>query len=889
MKEIELFVNPSSIAVIGSTDRAGAAGRLILENLLPKKNEVKIYPVNSKHETLFDLTCYPSIGSVPEIPDLVVIITPAETVAGIVDECGKVGSKAIVIISSGFQEIGGEGIIRQNKLVELASQYKLKIMGPNCMGIIRPSTHLNTTFYRKMPRPGNVAFISQSGALGTGILDWAITKNIGFSLFASLGSMVGVDFADVIDYLSQDPQTRSVIIYPESIGNARKFMSAARSISRVKTVITLKPGKSQEGAAVAKTHTGAMFGEDLFYDAVFRRAGLVRVEEMKDLFYCASMMNTTRLPKGNKLAIITNGGGPAAIATDHLISRNGSLARLSEGTIASIKSLITQTWNKSNPVDILEDADYPRFASTIEITERDPGVDGLLVIFTPQGTTEPAALANAIVKVAKAGNKPILTAFISGQDIMEARGILDRNGVPDFEFPEDAIRSYLYMYNHERNLEILYETPEESPIMGATKNHIKALVQRSIRKGKTYLNAEDTTRLLSTYGIPFPAQEMVTSQEEAVAMVKKAIEYIKANAKGADIIHKSDVGGIALNLNSGSEVKKAYNHIIGSIKEYKSNCHIEGMTVQKMIARPDYELIIGCKKDPVCGPIIMFGSGGIEAEFFKDIAGGLPPLNLVLARRVIEQTKIYQILNRGFRTRQPVDLRLLDEILVKVSNLIVDFPEIKEMDINPLAVSRGVVTALDTRIILEDEAPGSNGYEYRHLIITPYPTHLIRPWICKDGKRVLLRPAKPDDEPMEKEFFENLTESAMRNRFMGMMSEMSHNMLSCFCNIDYDREMTIIAEYQEGNERRIVGTATMSIPADSDLAEFSVVVAEDFEGTGLALKLCDVVVGIAQEKQLKGLHSFVLSENTKMLGLAKRLGFTFETISPEDIRIVLEL
>ncbi|MDD4860308.1 MAG: acetate--CoA ligase family protein, partial [Dehalococcoidales bacterium] len=483
-----------------------------------------------------------------------------------------------------------------------------------------------------------------------------------------------------------------------------------------------------------------------------------------------------------------------------------------------------------------------------------------------------------------------LTAWIGGDDVAEARRIFNDNRIPVFEYPEDAIRTYLYMYNYARNLEMLYETPEESPIIAANKNHIKAMIHRSLKKGITSLNTEDVARFLSTYGIPFPAQEVVTDANGAVEAAVRLGFPVVVKIASPDTIHKSDIGGVVVDVRSAQEVKEAYDRILTTVKEHHPDVRIDGVIVQKMVPHHDYELIIGCKKDPACGPIIMFGMGGIEAEFFKDIAAGLPPLNQVLARRIIEQTRIYQMLAHGFRTKPAVDLHNLDDILVKVSNMIVDFPEIKEMDINPLVITGNAVTSLDARIILDDNIAGSDGREYRHLIITPYPSRHIQPWTCKDGRQVLLRPVKPDDELLEKKLFEGLPPYAMRYRFMHVIKEINHDMLTRFCNIDYDREMAIIAEYVDpSGEHRNVGTGTLAIPVGSDSAEFAVVVAKDFENAGLALKLCDMIIGIAQEKQLKSVYGTVLSENTRALGLAKRLGCTLQKISSDETRIVLEL
>ncbi len=889
MDEMRSFFNPRSVALVGSTDREGAAGRITLENLLLAHDSRKIYPVNPNRDSVFDLKCYPTIHSLPELPDLTVIITPANTVVDIVDECGQAGVKALIIVSSGFSEIGDEGLNRHEKLIELSNQYQLKIMGPNCMGVIRPSANLNTTFIQKMPKPGYVAFISQSGALGSGILDWAISKNIGFSAYVSLGSMAGVDFAEVIDYFGQDPETRSIIIYPESIGNARKFSSAAREFARNKPIITLKPGKSQEAVAVAKTHTGALMGEDIYYDALFQRAGIIRVEEMKDLFYCASMMNAIHLCKGNRLAIITNGGGPAAITTDILISRGGVLATLSEETIGTLDQLIPEKWSKTNPVDIREDADYQRFMKAIEIVIKDSNVDSILVIFTPQGIAEAVALANAIVELAKKSNKPILTSFIGGDDVAEARQIFSNNRIPTFEYPEDAVRTCLYIYNHTRNLEMLYETPSEHPIIGVNKNHIKAIINHLLRDRVTFLNPEDTRRLISTYSIPFPPQELVTSPDAAVIAANRIGYPVALKVSSPDIIHKSDIGGIALNIQSNEEVKDKYDKIVANVMKNYADCHIEGIVVQKMVDTPDYEFIIGCKKDPVFGVVIMFGRGGVEAEYFKDVAAGLPPLNQILARRIIEKTRIYNMLRDGFRSNPPIDLRLLDDVLVKVSDMIVDFPEIKEIDINPLVVSDGKLAALDTRIILDPDSIDDDGSKYPHLIIMPYPAHYVQPWTSKDGRQVILRPVKPDDEILEKNLFENLSETALRYRFTHAIKEMTHDMLTLLCNIDYDREMAIIAEYNSAEEHRIVGIGSLSVPVGKDSGEFAWIVAQDFEGVGLGLKLCDIIVGIAREKQLASVYGTVLNENDRALGLARRLGCRFEKLSNEETKIVLDL
>lgn len=889
MERIKLFFNPSSIALIGATEREGTVGRTLLENLLLAKDKRKIYPVNPHREKVLDLECYPDIASLPESPDLAIIATPAEGVAEVVEQTGKAGVKSIIIISAGFKEIGADGKAREEKIADVARKYNVRIIGPNCMGLIRPSANLNATFTRIMPKPGHVAFLSQSGALGSAVLDWASSKDIGFSTFVSLGSMLDVNFGDLIDYFGEDTETRSIIIYLESIGNARKFMSAARGFARTKPIIILKPGKFQESARAARSHTGAMVGEDLYYDAVFRRAGAVRVEKIEDLFNCASILNTAQLPKGSNLAIITNAGGPAVLATDALIERGGKLAQLSEKTLAALDDFLPPNWSKSNPVDILGDADSPRFTKTIDITLKDPEVNGVIVIYTPQGGAEPVMAAEAILKYAKS-SKPILTTWMGNGEVAKARQLFYKSKIPTYEFPEDAVRTYLYMYQYARNLESLYETPEELSLdMGPSKNYLKTLIRKAARRKRTILTEEDSKKFLTTYEISSTTSHLAKNVNEAIALASRSGYPVVMKISSPDISHKSDVGGVILNISSADELRTAFSKMMENVGRCQPDAKINGVSVQKMITGYNYELIVGSKKDPIFGPVIMFGLGGIEAEFFKDIAVGLPPLNQVLARRLLEQTRIYKLLSQGFRSRPPINLRVLEETLVKFSNLIIDFPEISEIDINPLVITANAAIALDARVILDEESLQKEVLEYAHLIISPYPTRYIQPWRCKDGKSVLLRPIRPEDELLERELIAGLSEESMRFRFFYILKDITHDMLTRFCNIDYEREMAIIAEYTSNGKRRNVGVGRLVIQPDGERGEFAVLVSDDFQNRGLGLKLVDMLIGIAQEKGLKSIYGIVLPDNAKMIGLARKLGFILERVSPEESKITLEL
>ena len=890
---IKLFFEPNSIALVGATENKRAVGRTVLDNLLLSRNERNIYPVNPSRDNILDMKCYPNISALPETPDLAIVAINAKFVPDIVEESGKAGIKAVIIISSGFKETGDEGKAREDRILETAMKYNMRIIGPNCLGVIRPGTNLNATFASKMAKPGRIAFLSQSGALGTAVLDWAVSRDIGFSTFVSLGTMLDIDFGDMVDYLGEDPKTTSILIYLESLGNslssARKFMSAARGFARTKPIIVIKPGKFKESVKAARSHTGAMVGEDLYYDAAFDRAGVVRVEEIEDLFNCASILNTAKLPKKPNLAIITNAGGPSVLATDSLISMGGKLAELSKETISSLNEFLPPFWSKSNPVDILGDADEERYMKTIEATLRDKEVNGAVIIYTSQGAASPVDLAKAIIKYNKGSQKPILTVMMGTEEVVKARQLFYDGKIPTYEFPEEAIKTYLYMYQYERRLEELYETPEDLPLnLGAPTNYLKILTRNAIKKGITLLSEENSKKLLTTYGIGATTTHLAKTAEDAVMQASSTGYPVVMKIVSPDISHKTDVGGVILNLGSDKEVKQAYDKMTEDVKQRQPDARIEGVYIQKMITDYDYELIIGSKKDPVLGPVILFGLGGTEAEFFKDVAVGIPPLNQNLARRVIERTKTYTILSQGFRAKPPANLRLLDETLVKVSNLIVDFPEIEELDINPLVISGSSVIALDARVLLDINALRPGNHEYSHLIISPYPTRYIQHWKCLDGRNVVLRPIRPEDEPLEQELLANLSVESSRFRFFHIIKDITHDMLSRFCNIDYDREIAIIAEYTADGRRRNVGVGRLIVQSDQT-GEFAVLVADDFQTNGLGTKLCDMLIGIGREKGLKNIYAIVLNENLRMIGLGRKLGFTINRLSNEESKLILEL
>lgn len=888
MGSLERMFNPKVIAMIGATEREGSVGRAIMENLLKVKDERRVYPINPNREKVLGLKCYPSIKSVPEHVDLAIIATPAKTVPKILEECGEVGVEGVVIISAGFKETGEKGKKLEEELARIREKYGIRVLGPNCFGFIRPHLNLNATFFLRSPEPGQIAFISQSGALGSAILDWAISSHIGFSLFVSVGSMLDIDFGDLIDFLGEDPYTRSILIYMESVGNARKFMSAARGFARTKPILVIKPGKSSAGAKAAISHTGSMAGSYEVYDAAFKRVGVVRVDEIEDLFNCASVLDSRYLPAGPRLAIVTNAGGPGVIAADSIMENNGKLAELSKETLEELNSFLPPYWSHGNPIDVLGDADVERYIRAVKACLNDPNVDGIIVIYTPQGAAKPDELAEAIVDVVKEKIKPVLTVWMGGEDVQEARKIFYRNDVPTYDTPEKAVKTYMYMYKYKRNLELLYETPQELPIdISPPKNHLKVLIRKALREGRRVLTQDESDRFLDVYRIPRAEGELAKNIGEALSIARSIGYPVVLKIISPDIVHKTDVGGVIADINSDEELKKAYIKLIDNVKQKAPNARIEGVYVQKMVKSIDYELIIGSKKDVDFGSVIMFGWGGTGVELFKDFSIGLPPLNQTLARRMIEETKIHEVLEKGLRGRPPANMRELEEILVKFSNMIVDFPEIKEMDINPLVISDGKACAVDSRIILDPDASKCKD-PYCHLVIMPYPTKYVMPWRLKDGTQVLLRPIRPEDEPLEAELIRGFSEETSRFRFFQVIKDITHEMLVRFCNIDYDREMAIIAEYNEDGKRRNVGVGRLIMEPDRKRGEFAVVVADDFQGRGLGTKLIDVLIGIADEKGLETMYGIVLPENERMIKLCKKLGFDIK-YGPEEVVVELRL
>jgi acetyltransferase len=880
--------DPKTIALIGASDKEGALGRTILENLLRSK-ERRVFPVNPYTGKVLDAESYPTIAGVPEQVDLAVVATPARSVPGVVEECGQAGVKGVVIISAGFKEIGEEGTQLETEIDRIRKKYGMRIMGPNCLGFVRPPLDLNASFLRGNPPAGNIAFISQSGALGSAILDWAVSAGIGFSLFASLGSMIDVDFGDLIDFLGEDAATRSILIYMEGVGNARKFMSAARAFARRKPIIILKPGRFAASARAAHSHTGAMAGDDAVYEAAFRRAGAVRVGEIAELFDAALVLDSKRLPAGPRLAIVTSAGGPGVMATDALIHLGGELAELSEKSLQQLNAFLPPFWSKANPIDLLGDATVDRFTKALTICLADPQVDGVLVIYVPLDSAPSTPLAQAVTDSAKNARKPVIATWMGAADVEEGRRIFVENSIPTYNTPEEAVRTYVNMCRYKRHLDQLYETPEELPAQKApSKDRLKELLNVAIREGRTLLNEEESKDFLVTYGIPVTMVQVAQNPEAAISLAEKAGYPVVIKVVSPDISHKSDVGGIILGIDSSAALREAYEKLLQRVKERAPEAVLRGVAVEKMVTDVDYELILGAKKDKDFGAVILFGMGGTMAEFIKDFSIGLPPLNQTLATMLMQDTKVYKML-QGFRGKPPADFEGLEEILVNFSNLIVDFPEIAEIDLNPLAISNGQAFALDARIIIDKNYDATDRSPYPHLIITPYPTKYITPWKLSDGTEVLLRPIRPEDEPAEHEMLSTLSEESSRTRFFSVIRDISHEWLVLFCNIDYDRHMAIVAELEEKGKKSMIGVARLIMNQDLTSGEIAVLVQDKFQRKRLGTKFVEVLIQIARERGLEEVRADVLTENESMLKVFGRLGFSTKWFPGGTSEAVLKL
>jgi acetyltransferase len=888
---LDAIFHPRSIAVVGATEKEGSVGRTILWNLLSSPFGGTVYPVNPTRPAILGVKAYPSIGAIPDPVDLAVIVTPAKTAPGLVEECGQAGIKGVIIISAGFKEVGAEGVELERQVLEQARRYGIRVVGPNCLGVMNPVDRMNATFAAGIASPGRVGFISQSGALLTAILDWAALENVGFSSIVSLGSMLDVGWGDVIGYLGDDPNTDSIVIYMETIGDARAFLSAAREVALTKPIIVIKPGRTAQAAKAAASHTGSLTGADDVLDAAFRRAGVLRVEKISELFQISEILAKQPRPRGRRLSIVTNAGGPGVIATDALIGGGGELTEISPETMEALNAVLPAVWSHNNPIDIIGDAPPDRYAKALEIAAADTETDGLLVILTPQAMTDPTATANALVKYARIEGKPVLASWMGGEEVAEGSRILREAGIPTFAYPDTACVLFNHLWRHDVNLRSLYETPRLPVALERSefREEVDRIVATVSGEGRTVLTEYESKKVLAAYGIPITDTEIATTPDAAVDAAEQIGYPVVVKLLSRTVTHKTDVGGVALNLRSADAVSDAFENIRASVTERVGAEHFEGVTVQPMINWSGYELIVGSSPDPQFGPVILFGMGGQLVEVFTDRSLALPPLNMTLARRLIDET-IISLALAGVRGRQPVDKDRLAALLVRFSELVAEQPRIAEIDINPLLASPERVIALDARVVLHPSEVADK--DLPTLAIRPYPHQYEMRTTIDDGTPICIRPVRPEDEPAVIAFQMGLSDSTVVARYGSnrpLEERIDHARMTRICFADYDRQFAMVVEEDCDNDVRgeIIGMSRLTRVHASNDRHMTMVVADAWQRRGIGARLVQAQVAVARGEGVAHLLSEVPADNVGIRELLESEGFAFE--EEEDGRLVATL
>jgi acetyltransferase len=892
---LDSMFSPQSVAVIGATERKDSVGRTVLERLRTPAFRARIYPVNPKHTSVLGMPSYPTIGDVPENVELAVIVTPAMTVPGVVGECVDAGVRSAVVISAGFKERGPEGAALECEIQKQLRRGKMRVLGPNCLGVMNPRAGFNATFAQDIARPGNVAFLSQSGALLTAILDWSFEEQVGFSAIVSTGSMLDLGWGDLIDYFGDDPATESILLYMESVGDARSFLSAAREVALRKPIIVIKAGRTPAASKAASSHTGALTGSDEVFDAALRRCGVLRVSSVSDLFYMAEVLSKQPRPRGPKLTILTNAGGPAVIATDTLLAVGGELAPLSDDTTRELNALLPAHWSHGNPIDILGDAGPERYSKALEIAAKDPHSDGLLAILAPQGMTDPSDVAESLKAHGKVHGKPVLASWMGGKSVANGIATLNAADIPTFSYPDTAARAFTYMWRYTYNLRGLYETPvlsETKDLPVDVPSQVKQILENVRAAGRTLLTETESKQVIGLYGIETVETRIARSVAQAIESAESIGFPVAVKLHSETITHKSDVDGVKLNLQSREAVTQAYREIETSVRQAAGPEHFLGVSVQHMVKLDGYELILGSSVDAQFGPVLLFGSGGRMVEIYRDRALALPPLNSTLAVRMMEQTQIYRAL-QGVRGRAPANMVALENTLIRFSRMVIEQPWIKEVEINPLLATPERVIALDARIVLQD--PGVTPEQLPRSAIRPYPARYVSPWLARNGMPVTVRPIRPEDEPAMARFHETLSDRSVYLRFFHMeklSSRIAHSRLLRKCFIDYDREMALIVERSSPqnaeNDIMAVGRLTRT-PGTKD-AEVAVLVADAYQHCGIGSELLGRLIQVGRDEKLERITATILPENMAMRALATRHGFkVVNNADLSSIRIAITL
>lgn len=890
---LKSFFRPKSVAVIGATEAHGSVGRTLLWNLIASPFGGVVYPVNPKRQSVLGIKAYPSIHEVPERIDLALIVTPASSVPGIVEDCVKAKVKSLIVISAGFKEMGESGLELERQIKEKLGSSSTRLLGPNCLGLIHPNGGLNASFAKGMPKPGKVAFLSQSGALLTAVLDWGVQANVGFSALVSLGSMLDLGWAPLIDYFGSDPETDSILIYMETMGDARAFISAARKVSFHKPILVIKAGRTQQAAQAAASHTGSMTGSDEVLDEAFQRAGVLRVDSINELFSMAEVLAKQPLPSGNRLALVTNAGGPAVLATDALIRSGGQLASLEQETFKKLTEFLPPAWSRANPIDILGDADAIRYEKALKIAIEDPDNDAVLVILTPQDMTESTATAQALVqacrsKAAHLPAKPVLASWMGGVTVHEGFQFLKEQGIPTFSSPDAAARAFSYMCQWKRQRDGLLQTPEEigSPFTEERRQKAQNLLDEVRQKGRRLLTETESKQLLSLYDIPTTPMEIAKTAQEAAEHAERMGYPVVLKLLSETLTHKTDVGGVQLNLIHAQAVKEAFELIQKNVLEKSGEGHFQGVTVQPMIRLKDaYELIVGSSVDPQVGPVLMFGSGGQLVEVYKDYSLALAPLNSVLTREWIEKTRIYQALC-GVRGRAPAPLDELTAVLMRFSQMVTDLDSIAEIEINPLMISSEKMIALDARVnLVEDRAiPVSPA-------IRPYPQMYVFKENLEGLGKLQVRPIRPEDELSVAIFHHSLSDATIQRRFfrgVKLDERSAHERLARICYCDYSREIALVVETE--NPRLIVGIGRIrKSPHNSQVATFSLIVGDAWQKKGVGELILLKLIAVASLEKINVLQSVMQSDNVAMKKLCERLGFKVENAQEGFVKAFKEL
>ncbi|MGZ9074450.1 MAG: bifunctional acetate--CoA ligase family protein/GNAT family N-acetyltransferase [Burkholderiaceae bacterium] len=882
IRNLEYLFRPRSIAVFGASDRAGSVGATVLRNLIAGGFAGPIYPVNLRHSHVAGRRAFRDAATLPETPDLAVIATPPSTVPGIISALGARGTRAAVVLTAGLAAaIDGQGKSLTQAMLEASRPHLLRILGPNCVGLLVPGLGINASFAHTSVSAGQLAFVSQSGGLTTAVLDWAHSRGIGFSHFISLGDAADVDFGDVLDYLASDPATRAILLYIESIRGARKFMSAARAAARNKPVLVVKAGRVAEGARAAASHTGALAGSDAVYDAAIRRAGMLRVDTVLELFDAVETLGRARSVAGDRLAIMTNGGGPGVMATDALVLGGGKLATLSTETTKRLDQLLPSTWSHGNPVDIIGDAPAQRYAATLDVLLDEPGADVVLLMHVPTAIVPAVEIARACASACAPtlSGARVLSCWLGGDGLDEARDVFEAAGIPTYATPERAVAAFLQLVNYRRNQESLMQIPGAATASAPDIAAARTVIQEALTQGRELLSEPVAKRVLSAYGIPV-VQTVVASDAADAARIAEQIGFpVALKIISPQVTHKSDVGGVALGLSSTAEVRDAAEAMARRLREHAPNAELVGFSVQQMVRRPRaVETIVGATVDATFGPIILFGQGGVAVEVIGDRAVGLPPLNLALAKELVSRTRIARLLE-GYRDRPPADREALYLTLVRVSQLVTDLPEVVELDINPLLVDEQGVIALDARVrVAQAEQSG-----VARLAIRPYP-HELEEQIEFLGREIVLRPIRPEDEPQHARFLAAVEPQDLHLRFFHVVRAFAHTQLARFTQIDYDREMAFIATAPANGESETLGVVRAISDPDGARAEFAILIRSDVKGRGLGAVLMKKVIGYCRERKIGELVGDVLATNTRMLALARDLGF--EVTAGEDPSVV---